>query len=363
MEGRANSRAAILNRPSALNALTASMASRLNRLYESWEENSNIGFVMMKGGNCRAFCSGTDVVALYKLLNEGKTEECKALFQSVYKFVYILGTYFKPNVAIMDGVVMGGGAGISLPGMFRVVTDKTVLSYPEVQIGYHPDGGASYYLSRLPGYLGEYLALTGEKLSGADMVACGLATHYSIKDKLPWIEERLGGLITDDRSVIETSLDQYGSLVYPDERSVLHEIETIDSLFSHDTIEEIIEALETKAAESGNKRYANLLEKIYKASPLSLKVTLQSIREGRFQTFDQCLTREYRTSLRFISEQWSDNFCEGVRARLIEKDFTPKWNLSKLEEISDDMVASFFAPLGEIEPELNLPVSVREPDV
>ncbi|KAL8499354.1 hypothetical protein ACS0TY_022365 [Phlomoides rotata] len=363
VEGRANSRAAILNRPSALNALTASMASRLNRLYESWEENSNIGFVMMKGGNCRAFCSGTDVVALYNLLNEGKTEECKALFQSVYKFVYILGTYFKPHVAIMDGVVMGGGAGISLPGMFRVVTDKTVLSYPEVQIGYHPDGGASYYLSRLPGYLGEYLALTGEKLSGADMMACGLATHYSIKEKLPWIEERLGALITDDRSVIETSLDQYGSLVYPDERSVLHEIETIDSLFSHDTMEEIIEALETKAAESGNRWYANLLEKIYKSSPLSLKVTLQSIREGRFQTLDQCLTREYRTSLRFISEQFSDNFCEGVRARLIEKDFTPKWSLSKLEEVSDDMVASFFSPLGEIEPELNLPVSVREPDV
>lgn len=363
VEGRANSRAAILNRPSALNALTASMAARLNRLYESWEENSDIGFVMMKGGSNRAFCSGTDVVALYQLLNEGKTEESKAFFQSLYKFVYVLGTYLKPHVAIMDGIVMGGGAGISLPGMFRVVTDRTVFSSPEVQIGFHPDAGASYYLSRLPGYLGEYLALTGEKLNGVEMMACGLATHYSPKEKLPWIEERLGNLITDDRSVIETSLAQYGSLVYPDSRSMLHEIETIDSIFCHDTMEEIIEALETNAAESNNKWYSMVLNKIREASPLSLKVTLQSIREGRFQTLDQCLAREYRTSLKFISKQVSDDFCEGVRARLVDKDFAPKWSLTKLEEVTDDMVASFFSPLGEVEPELNLPVSVREPDV
>ncbi|PIN00247.1 Enoyl-CoA hydratase [Handroanthus impetiginosus] len=363
VEGRANSRAAILNRPSALNAINASMAARLNRLYESWEENSDIGFVLMKGGGERAFCSGTDVVALYHLLNEGKAEECKAFFGSLYKFVYVLGTYLKPHVAIMDGIVMGGGAGISLPGMFRVVTDRTVYSTPEVQIGFHPDSGASYYLSRLPGYLGEYLALTGEKLNGAEMMACGLATHYSMKEKLPWIEQRLGGLITDDRSIIENSLAQYGSLVYPDGNSVLHEIETIDSLFCHDTIEEIVEALENKAAESGNKWYTTMLNKIKEASPLSLKVTLQSIREGRFQTLDQCLTREYRTSLKFISKDISNDFCEGVQARLVDKDFAPKWDPPKLEDVTDHMVASFFSPLGELEPELNLPVAIREPDV
>ncbi|GFP81462.1 3-hydroxyisobutyryl-coa hydrolase-like protein 2 mitochondrial [Phtheirospermum japonicum] len=280
------------------------------------------------GGGQRPFCSGTDVVALYRLLNEGKSEQCKAFFQSLYKFVYVMGTYLKPHVAIMDGIVMGGGAGISLPGMFRVVTDRTVFSTPEVQVGFHPDAGASYYLSRLPGYL-----------------------------------ERLGNLITDDRSVIENSLAQYGSLEYPDPRSVLHEIETIDSLFCYDTLEEIVEALENKAVETGNKWYSTVLNKIKEASPLSLKVTLQSIREGRFQTLDQCLTREYRTSLKFISKDVSNDFCEGVRARLVDKDFAPKWSPHKLEDVTDDMVASFFAPLGELEPELNLPVSVREPDV
>ncbi|KAK2989209.1 hypothetical protein RJ640_020560 [Escallonia rubra] len=221
VEGRAYSRAAILNRPSSLNALNISMVSRLKRLYESWEENPNIGFVVMKGSG-RAFCSGGDVITIYQVLNEGKVEECKTFYKTLYKFVYLLGTYLKPHVAVLDGYTMGGGAGISLPGMFRVATDKTVFSTPEAQMGFHPDAGASFYLSRLPGYLGEFLALTGEKLNGVEMVACGLATHYSLNARLPGIDERLGNLMTDDTSLIENSLAHYGDLVYPDKRSVLH---------------------------------------------------------------------------------------------------------------------------------------------
>nr|GMD41331.1 3-hydroxyisobutyryl-CoA hydrolase-like protein 2, mitochondrial [Ipomoea batatas] len=383
VEGRAKSRAAILNRPSALNSLTSSMVARLNRLYNSWEENSEIGFVVMKGSD-QAFCSGADVVTLHQLINEGKVEECKIFFQTLYNFVYLLGTYLKPNVAILDGVTMGSGAGIALPGMFRVATDRTVYSSPESQIGFHPDGGASYYLPRLPGYLGEYLALTGEKLNGVEMIACGLATHYVLKEvsitlcasnipeicyvlkhctsdirilqRLPWIEERLGKLMTDDRSVIESSLAQYGDLVYPDRRSMLHKFEMIDKCFSPDTVEEIIEALENEAAESYDEWCATTLKKIKAASPLSLKVTLNSIREGRFQSLDQCLAREYRISLNWISRQ-------GVRARLIDKDFSPKWDPPRLEDATKDMVESFFAPLDEFESELNLPTSIREPSV
>ncbi|KAJ8533888.1 hypothetical protein K7X08_007212 [Anisodus acutangulus] len=362
VEGRAKSRAAILNRPSALNALTPSMAGRLSRLYESWEENSDIGFVMMKG-NGRAFCSGADVVTLYELISEGKVEECKKFFQTLYKFVYLLGTYLKPNVAILDGVTMGSGAGISLPGMFRVVTDRTVYSNPEAQIGFHPDAGASYYLSRLPGYLGEYLALTGEKLNGVEMIACGLATHYSLKERLPWMEERLGKLITDDRLVIENSLAQYGDLVYPDRRSVLHKFEKIDKCFSQDTVEEIIEALEREAAESHDEWCNTALNKIKEASPLSLKVALKSIREGRFQPLDQCLVREYRISVNWVSKRMSDDFCEGVRARLVDKDFAPKWGPIRLEEVTTDMVDCFFIPLDELEPELNLATAIREPSM
>lgn len=362
VEGRAKSRAAVLNRPSALNSLTSSMVSRLNRLYNSWEENSEIGFVLMKGNN-RAFCSGADIVMLHQLINEGKHEECKIFFQSLYNFIYLLGTYLKPHVAILDGITMGSGAGIAFPGMFRIATDRTVYSSPEAQIGFHPDGGASYYLPRLPGYLGEYLALTGEKLNGVEMIACGLATHYLLKERLPWIEERLGKLTTDDPSVIESSLAQYGDLVYPDRQSVLHKFEMIDKCFSPDTVEEIIEALENEAAESYDGWCTSALKKIKAASPLSLKVTLNSIREGRFQPLDQCLATEYRVSLNWISKHASGNFCEGVRARLIDKDFAPKWDPPRLEDVTKDMVDSFFAPLPEFESELNLPTSVREPFV
>ncbi|KAK4724896.1 hypothetical protein R3W88_027675 [Solanum pinnatisectum] len=362
VEGRAKSRAAILNRPSALNALTPSMAGRLSRLYESWEENSDIGFVMMKS-NGRAFCSGADVVTLYELINEGKVEECKKFFQTLYKFVYLLGTYLKPNVAILDGVTMGSGAGISLPGMFRVVTNRTIYSNPEAQIGFHPDAGASYYLSRLPGYLGEYLALTGEKLNGVEMIACGLATHYSHNERLPWIEERLGKLITDDRLVIENSIAQYGDIVYPDTRSVLHKFEKIDKCFCQDTVEEIIEALEREAAESHDQWCNTALNKIKEGSPLSLKVALKSIREGRFQPLDQCLVREYRISVNWVSKRMSDDFREGVRARLVDKDFAPKWDPTRLEKVTTDMVDRFFIPLDELEPELNLATAIREPSM
>lgn len=360
VEGRAKSRAAILNRPSDLNALTIPMVARLKRLYESWEENSDLGFVIMKGSG-RALCSGGDVVALNQLINEGKVEECKKFFETLYKFIYLLGTYVKPNVAIVDGITMGGGAGISIPAMFRVVTDKTVFATPETQMGFHPDAGASFYLSRLPGYLGEYLALTGEKLNGVEMIACGLATHYSLTARLPLIEERLGKLITDDPSVIESSLEQYGDLVYPDKRSVLHKIETIDKCFCHDTVEEIINALENEASSSYDEWSATALKKLKEASPLSLKVTLRSIREGRFQPLDQCLAREYRISLVGITKRVSDDFCEGVRARLVDKDFAPKWDPPSLGEVTKDMVDCYFTRLNEFEPELELPTALREP--
>lgn len=362
VEGRANSRASILNRPSSLNAITTSMAGRLKRLYESWEENSDLGFIIMKG-NGKAFSSGADVVNLYQLINEGKVEECKSFFDTLYRFVYLMGTYVKPHVAILDGTTMGAGAGISFPGMFRLATDRTVYSHPETQLGFHPDAGASFFLSRLPGYLGEYLALTGDKLNGVDMVACGLATHYCLSARLPLVEERLAKLFTDDPSVVESSLAQYGDLVYPDKSSIVYKIEAIDKCFSHDTLEEIFDALEKEATSSSDDWCKATLKKLKESSPLSLKVTLRSIRDGRFQPIDKCLAREYRISVNCISKRVSNDFCEGVRARLVDKDFAPKWDPPTLEDVSKDMVDCFFSPLGEFEPELNLPTSSREPDM
>ncbi|XVE76899.1 hypothetical protein DITRI_Ditri13aG0017600 [Diplodiscus trichospermus] len=358
-EGKASCRVAILNRPSSLNALNKNIGARLHELYASWEDDPNVGFVVMKGSG-RAFCAGGDIFALYHLINEGKMEESKEFFWTLYSFIYHLGTYLKPHVAILNGITMGGGAGVSIPGTFRLATARTVFATPETQIGFHPDAGASFYLSRLPGHLGEYLGLTGEKLSGAEMISCGLATHYSHTEKVPLIEKELENLVTDDPSVIESSLEKYSDVAYPENISALHRIELLDKCFGHDTVEEIIDSLESEASATDDAWCNSTLKKLKEASPLSLKVSLRSIREGRFQTLDQCLVREYRMSLQGISKQISSDFCEGVRARVVDKDFAPKWDPPSLEKVSTDMVDHYFAPLSESEPDLDLPTKQRE---
>nr|POF00515.1 3-hydroxyisobutyryl-coa hydrolase-like protein 1, mitochondrial [Quercus suber] len=290
-----------------LNCLSTAMGARLQKLYTSWKNNPDIGFVAMKGSG-RAFCAGRDIVSLYHMINAGKMEDCKEFFRTLYTYIYILGTYLKSHVALLNGITMGGGAGVSIPGMFRVATDKTICSNfacshkgskiiyshnslvfatSKTLVGFHPDAGASFFLSHLPGHLGEYLGLTGEKLNGAEMISCGLATHYAHSSKLALIEEQLGKLDTDDPSVIETSLEKYSDLVYLDNISVFHRIEILDKCFSHDTVEEIINALESETSKTNDAWCISTLRRLKEASPLGLKVSLKSIREGRFQTLDQ----------------------------------------------------------------------------
>ncbi|XP_071715588.1 3-hydroxyisobutyryl-CoA hydrolase-like protein 1, mitochondrial [Rutidosis leptorrhynchoides] len=359
VERNAYSRTVTLNRPSFLNALNTSMVNRLHKLYRSWEDAPDIGFVIMKGSG-RGFCAGGDIVALHNMIKKGNFEECKHFFWTLYRFISYLGTYTKPQVAILDGVTMGGGAGVSIPANFRVVTDTTAFATPETSIGLHPDAGASFHLSRLPGYLGEYLGLTGNWLNGAEMIACGLATHYSHSNNVPVIEERLKNLKTDDPSVIETCLENYCDYTDPDKNSVLERMKTIDQCFCHDTVEKIIDALEYEAARSCDQWCSLMLKKLKCASPLSLKVSLRSIRESRYQSLDQCLIREYRLTSRAVSGQISNDFCEGVRARMVDKDFAPKWDPPSLEHVSEDMVDAYFSLLGAFEPELEFPMQQPE---
>ncbi|XP_057993943.1 3-hydroxyisobutyryl-CoA hydrolase-like protein 2, mitochondrial [Hevea brasiliensis] len=348
------SRIVILNRPRVLNALNNSMIVCLKELYQSWETHPDVSFVVLKG-NGRAFCAGGDVVSVYRLISQGKEEECKEYFRTLYSFMYVLGTYSKPHVAILDGITMGGGAGISIHGAYRIATNKTIFAMPEVHIGFHPDVGSSYFLSRLPGHLGEYLALTGDTLSGEEMLACGLATHYLTTARLSSMEEQLGMLIADDFSDIETFLAKYADSAIPSEKSVLHRLELVNKCFGHGTVEEIVNALENETAKSNDEWCISTLKKLREVSPLSLKISLKSIQEGRYQTLSQCLAREYRMTVKAISRQISNDFCEGIRSRLVDKCFTPKWDPPCLEQVSQDMVNAYFAPLPINEPDLELP--------
>ncbi|CAI0404573.1 unnamed protein product [Linum tenue] len=188
------------------------------------------------------------------------------------------------------------------------------------------------------------------------MIGCGLATHYTHSTKFRSVEERLGNLITDDPSVIETSLEEYGDLVHPDSTSVIHRIEAVDKCFSHDTVEEIIDALETEASKTNDPWCNSTLRRLNECSPLSLKVSLRSIRDGRLQTLDQCLVREYRMSLQGMAQQ---DLREGVRARLVDKDLAPKWNPPRLGLVTEGMVDQYFSLLDG-ERDLELPIQQRE---
>lgn len=352
VEENNHTRTAILNRPRQLNALSRRMIDHLTDLYKMWETDDLVSLVMIKGSG-RAFCAGGDVAESYAHGNAGQHYLSKDYFSQEYNTNYILGTYKKPHVAILDGIVMGGGAGISIHGSLRVATEKSVFSMPETELGLHPDVGASYFLSRLPGYFGEYAALTGARLDGPDLLACGLATHFVPSESLPELEKLLKSLTSGDVEDVSSVIDEFSIKLNPKEGSPLHRLAEINKCFSKTTVEKILEALEIEG-DKCDGWYIATAERLRRASPVSLKITLRSIREGRHQSLRDCLIREYRMTIRCVMQKFSGDFYEGVRAILVDKDRSPKWNPATLELVTPDIVSHYFSPFEEDAEELQL---------
>lgn len=350
---------AVLNRPKALNALNNEMVVRLRAAYEKWEEDRGVHAIILKGQG-RAFCAGGDVRMMYHLGKGGELEAGKLFFRHEYELNYVLATLRKPHIALLDGVVMGGGNGISMHGAFRVATENSTFAMPETAIGLHPDVGASYFLGRLPGHLGEFLGLTGTRLDGAEMLACGLATHFVPSDMLERLEERLAFLGTSTPDAISLAILEHGEHVEPGLNSPLHRMEVIDECFDHDRVEDIVASLEA-AASSGTEWCKEPLAAIAKASPTSLKASLRSVREGRRKRLAECLMQEYRLTVRCLESTTSHDFYEGVGAVLVDKHNNPKWSPATLEAVTEDMVNTHFSPLNSSEEELRLPIKEREP--
>ncbi|XP_028768178.1 probable 3-hydroxyisobutyryl-CoA hydrolase 2 [Neltuma alba] len=225
------------------------------------------------------------------------------------------------KVSLINGVVMGGGAGLSMNTSFRVVTERSVFAMPEVSIGLFPDVGASYFLSRLPGYFGEYLGLTGRRLNGAEMVKCGLATHFVPSKSLNLLENALQSLSTSDISTITALIDKFTEIVYLKENSPLKRLETINKCFSKGTVEEIILSLEKEIEVDGAEKWmTEALNYMRESCPTSLKIWLRSVREGRVQSIEECLKRDYNISCHFLRRTVNNDFYEGSRAKLFDKD-------------------------------------------
>ncbi|KAL0547946.1 hypothetical protein IC582_012385 [Cucumis melo] len=350
-----------LNRTKQLNALSLTMVSRLLELFVAYEADPSVKLVVVKGKG-RAFCAGGDVSAVVHDIKRGDWKKGAYFFQKEFTFNYLLATFSKPQVSLLDGIVMGGGAGVSIHGRFRVATEKSVFAMPETALGLFPDVGASYYLSRLPGFFGEYVGLTGARLDGAEMLACGLATHFVTSERLTLLEEALCRADTSEPSIISSIIDKFSQRPILKEQSVYHRLHVIDKCFSRRTVEDILAALEDEALKKKDDWITSTIQDLKKASPTSLKISLRSIREGRLQGVGQCLIREYRMVCHVMRGEVSKDFVEGCRAILLDKDRNPKWEPSSLGLVTDAMVERYFSRIEDEEWEdLQLPARANLP--
>ncbi|KAL1188003.1 putative 3-hydroxyisobutyryl-CoA hydrolase 3 [Cardamine amara subsp. amara] len=348
VEEKSSVRILTLNRPYQLNALCLNMISRLLKLFLVYEEDPSVKLVILKGQG-RAFCAGGDALPLVSDIVQGKWRLAADFLIYQYSLNYVISTFSKPQVSILNGIVMGGGAGLSIHGRIRIATENTVFAMPDTALGLFPDVGASYFLSRLPGFFGEYVGLTGARLDGAEMLACGLATHFVPSVRLAALEENLCRVGSSDPNFVSTILDAYTQHPHLKQKSAYHMLDAIDRCFSKRTIEEIISALEREATQEPNDWISSTIQALKKASPSSLKISLRSIREGRLQGVGQCLIREYRMVSHVMKGEISKDFVEGCRAILVDKDRNPKWEPRRLEDMKDSMVDQYFEKMEEEE--------------
>ncbi|KNA19729.1 hypothetical protein SOVF_059110 [Spinacia oleracea] len=350
-EEAGNVRLITLNRPRHLNVISSETVSLLAGYLENWEKDDNVELILIKGEG-RAFSAGGDLRVFY----EGKKskDSCLEVVYRMYWLCHHIHTYKKTQVSLVNGIAMGGGAALMVPMKFSVVTEKTVFATPEAAIGFHTDCSFSYIHSRLPGHLGEFLALTGARLNGQELVAAGLATHYVPSEKLPELEKQLISLNKGDKDAVKSVIEEFSSEVQIGAGSVLNKKSIIDECFSKDSVEEIIQSFEAASLKEGNGWIGPVLKGLKRSSPTGLKITLRSVREGRKQTLAECLKREFRLTINILRSCISGDVYEGIRALTIDKDNSPKWDPPSLEKVQDKDLDTVFQPY-EAHLELQIP--------
>ncbi|MEA2988366.1 MAG: enoyl-CoA hydratase [Alphaproteobacteria bacterium] len=343
-ERRGTAGLVILNRPQALNAVTHAMVRALAEKLAEWEHDHAVTRVVVTAAGGRAFSAGGDLRALYDLGRAGRQDEALAFWRDEYRLNARIKRYRKPYVALIDGAVMGGGVGVSIHGSHRVAGDGFRFAMPEVGIGFFPDVGATWFLPRLPGELGTWCALTGERLDAADAVACGVATHRVRSENFPDLIEGLCGAVP-----VDALLGAYAEP--PGEGTVLAQRPAIDGLFRAGRVEDLLAALDAEAAASGAAAaFARAAAAAIRSkAPLSLKLALAQLRRGRTLDFDECMRSEFRIVCRVVHGY---DFYEGIRAVIIDKDQAPRWRPPALADIGEAEVARHLAPLAD---ELDLP--------
>jgi len=332
-----------LNRPKALNAVTPNMVRLLAAQLNDWAQDPAVTRVVISAEGGRAFSAGGDVRSLCELGRVGRYDEMLKFWREEYALNALIKRYRKPYVALIDGIVMGGGVGISVHGSHRVAGDRYTFAMPEVGIGFFPDVGATWFLPRMPGELGSYCALTGERFNAADGVIAKIATHRVSSAKFVELLETLCTAVPVD-AVLAAFSEPTGEGPIAARRSA------IDRLFAGDQVEDVLTALDREAGAGGDAKFAAEMAAIIRAkSPTSLKLALAQVRAGRELTFDACMQTEFRIVSRIIH---GHDFYEGVRAVIVDKDNAPSWRPAKLAEVTSADIERHFVPLAE---ELALP--------
>jgi len=323
-----------LNRPKAIHALTTEMCDAMSAALLGWVDDPAVEVVLIDHAEGRGFCAGGDVVMLARSGNEDG-EKAKRFFFAEYRLNHLLFTYPKPTIAIMDGITMGGGVGISQPCDFRIATENTRLAMPETGIGLFPDVGGGWYLSRLPGRVGQFMALTGARLDGAECQYLGLATHYMPQASLEELIERIHK--APDR--LQGTLGAASET--PQEPKISGNLAAINRLFASDKLEEIAGALDKEDTPWAEKERITLGTK----SPLSCKVSLRLLAEGANRvSFAEEMRAEYALACHVVK---THDFHEGVTAVLIEKHNNPQWDPATPQGVTDEMLDKLFAPMPD----------------
>ncbi|KAG2712675.1 hypothetical protein I3760_04G137300 [Carya illinoinensis] len=278
-----------LNRPRQLNVISHKVVYLLAEYLEKWEKDDRAELVIIKGAG-RAFSAGGDLKMFYD--GRKSKDSCLEVVYRMYWLCYHIHTYKKTQVALVHGISIGGGAALMVPMKFSVVTEKTVFSTPEASIGFHTDCGFSYMLSHLPGHLGEFLALTGARLNGKELVAAGLATHFVPSEKLPVLEKRLISLNSGDKNAVKSAIEEFSVDVQLDENSVLNKKSIIDECFSKNNVVDIIKSFESEASKEGNGWIGAYLKGLKRSSPTGLKITLKSVSSKAFVAREKWANKE-----------------------------------------------------------------------
>jgi enoyl-CoA hydratase len=325
----------ILNRPKALNALSLGMVRELAKALDAWEHDPQVARVVVLSSSEKAFCAGGDIRTLHDLGRAGRHNEMLAFWAEEYVVNARIQSYAKPYISLIDGIVMGGGVGISLHGSHRVAGDRYLFAMPEVGIGFFPDVGATYALPRLPGAAGIYLALTGDRVGAADALALGLATHAVPSARMAEFADALTG-----RGALDDILA--GFVADPGPARLAPERTTIAACFGAPDLAAIRAAL-GKAAAGGDAFADKALRTLAVKSPTSIAIAFEQMRRGAGLDFSEAMRTEFRIVSRIAR---SDEFYEGVRAVVIDKDNAPRWLPATLDEIEPATIEAYFAPLG-----------------